>query len=353
MKTIFYYKLFIIFLLLLKTNIVFSDEISSCLKNGELIIWNNYADNVFVKVIPVGSIFSGWDNTNQQDHKYSFRPSLPNNGTSYWTYVVGGTGPYMPYASYTYGDYDCSKGGYTIYDWDDGTIYAWSYPQFVAGAISYGLWRVEFYYEPQEDSPPSLISYCYIDYRDWRAPNNCTGLRTDLELVLESDNLYFRWGNWLDENSIPSDMVPINASCVPNRTIEWWRQVIYSNCNTIEVCSGSPDKGNFMTRSEDVLDWPLKATDFTGNNGHIDFNILDMNLYIQSTHYATIKQNSNFTVDNSVLMQIESNAKLTLKQNSSLTLKPNSLVYVRRHGYLCLEGGTIIYGGGKLIFEFF
>jgi hypothetical protein len=67
-------KIFIYILILLVTIIQFVVAEPHCINFGELIFYNYYADGVTVKVIPVGSIFSGTENTFGLNHKYSLGP---------------------------------------------------------------------------------------------------------------------------------------------------------------------------------------------------------------------------------------------------------------------------------------
>jgi len=109
-------KIFIRIIILMVTNLYFVIAQWNCIGNGEVIFFNMYASGVRVKVIPIGSIFSGICGTNGLDHKYSLDPSYRSTNVTNWTHVVGGS-LIMPLLPVPY--IDCYGGGYTVFDWDD------------------------------------------------------------------------------------------------------------------------------------------------------------------------------------------------------------------------------------------
>lgn len=127
--------------MLIISNLSYSDDPVGCIQYAELITWNNYADGVTVKVIPVGTIFNGYWNEGL-DYKYSFKPSRNHPRIPpWWDYVIGGVGNNILKSN---GFEDCSK-GYVVFDFDDGGNYDADITK-LKGGISYGLWKVEFYY---------------------------------------------------------------------------------------------------------------------------------------------------------------------------------------------------------------
>ena len=339
-------KIFIHIIILMVTNLHSVFSTPSCVDNAEIIIYNFYDNGVTVKVIPFGSIFSGYDATNGLDHKYSLKPSdqCTNCGTN-WTHVVGGSRTMPLFPGWPPNIEYCESGGYALFDWDDGANYDGNFPQFVAGAVSYGLWKVEFWYTPH-DGPEGLINSCWLDYRDWRAPTGCIGysVNNDLALKVTNDNIYFQWGNWTDQEPDPG-WIPIDNQYVPNRTIQWYRQV-NTEQGQIYQCPNGITKGNFLTTNTDNgywLDWPIDARDIPNTNyEHINPEILDMNLSIVSNMQANIRSDKTMTIDN--------NSKLKLLSGSTLHFNSNCTLLVKSGSNICNYGG-IINGTPTIIFE--
>jgi hypothetical protein len=334
-------KIFINIIILMVTNLHFVIAQFNCIGNGEVIFYNMYASGVRVKVIPIGSIFSGPTNANQLDHKYSLKPSYrtPNSGTN-WTDVVGGS-RIMPLLPVPY--VECNGDGYTVFDWDDGANYHSQQPQFVAGAVSYGLWKVEFWIENVYDEW-FLINECWLDYRDWRAPEGCNLNDLFIQLRSNSPYIYFTWGNAGDD--VPQEYIPINNQNVPDKHIEWYRQVRISNGIIFIIqCPNGINKGNYFTTNADNgywLDWPIDAHRLNSNYEHINPEILDLNLSIVSNMQANIRSNKTMTIDN--------NSKLTLLSGSTLHFNSNSTLLVKSGSNICNFGGAIN-GYPRIIFE--
>jgi hypothetical protein len=338
-------KNLIYILILSVTNIQFVVAEPTCIGRGELIFYNLYADGVTVKVIPVGSIFSGHTNSfTGHEQKYSFRPCkrTTDSGTN-WVHVVGGSRT-MPLMSGW--PLDCHNPGYAVFDWDEGSNYegiAYGHPEVCAGAVSYGLWRVEFWYSPSEEESQTLINYCWLDYRDWRAPLGCE-LGNDLFVKLTSDNnIYFFWSS-APQESEPEAWIPITNQYVPDRTIQWFRQV-KTEQGEIKQCPGVQNRGNFLTSSTDGgywLNWPIDAHELNSNYEHITPGLLNMNLSVVSGHHAYIKPVET--------MYIESGAGLNLLAGGILTFMNNSTLYVKRGGIFCNYGG-VVNGNVNIIYE--
>lgn len=329
----------IYFFILIAINIQLVIAQQYCIGQGELIFYNYYADGVTVRVIPEGTIFSGHTDYNtpeKHEYKYSLRPCYRTTdaGTN-WIHVVGGsrTMPLMP----TVWPPNCLSQGYAVFDWDDGANNnAYGHPEVCAGAVSYGLWRVEFWYLPSDESQPEQLNSCKIDYRDWRAPKGCNfNNHNDLFVQLSSDNnIYFYWTNGFDQEPLEG-WVSITNPNVPDRTIQWFRQIRPDG--TILECPGGQDKGNFLTSSTDGgywLNFPIDAHDLNSYYIHMNPEYLNMNLSVASGHHAKIKSNKT--------LYIENGATLNLLSGSTLQFLANSTLYVKKGGKFCNYGGQII-----------
>ncbi len=341
-------KIFICVLILMVINIQLVIAELMCIGEGELIFYNYYRDGVTVKVIPFGSIFSGHTSfTTGNEYKYSSRTCYrsTNSGTN-WTHVVGGnrtmsllpTGIFPPHCGN-------NSGGYAVFDWDDGNNYKWDsyyHPEVCVGAVSYGLWKVEFWYIPSEESQPYLVNSCKIDYRDWRAPQGCY-LNNDLFVKLTSDNnIYFFWGNSFDQESEGS-WISITNQYVPDRTIQWFRQVRTEQGEIVQ-CSNGQNRGNFLTTNADGgywLNFPIDANALNSNYAHSYPEFLNMNLSVASGHHAYIKPDKT--------MYIENGSKFTVSDNAILTFQPNSTLYVKHGGKFCNYG--TVNGNINIIYE--
>jgi len=326
-------------------NMQFVFSARTCIGFGELIFYNYYADGVRVKVIPYGSVFSGYEVSNGLDHKYSLKPSKRSTdaGTN-WTHVVGGsrTMPLMPGSSPI-----CEIPGYAIFDWDDGNNYKASQygPEVSAGAISYGLWKVEFWGTNSENTQ-ELINSCWIDYRDWRAPEGCN-LNNDLFVKLTSDkNIYFYWGNGVPQDA-DGNWISITNQYVPDRHIQWFRQV-RTEQGEIAQCTGGQNKGNFLTSNADGgfwLNFPIDAHTLNSSYEHLNPELIYMNLSVASGHHSYIKPNKT--------LYIESGANFTVQSNATLTFNNNCTLYIKQGGKFCNYGtvnGTVN-GNVNIVYE--
>ncbi len=203
--------------------------------------------------------------------------------------------------------------------------------------IGIGKYKIEFWNVREDDGMPvSLVDYCYIDFSDYDYPAN--GYQNnDVWIRYYSDNnITFRF---------TGDEININNSYA-NRDLKMWYQINYLNTNPPTVWTKPQNKGNFKTTTTtnglSYLNFPIKATSYTGFSSHFDYGSLYVNFSVASGHHAYIKQNETMYVENA--------ATFNLLSGSILTFQNNSTLYIKNLGRFCNYGGRIL-GAGRIIFE--
>lgn len=289
---------------------------SDPIQKAEILIKNSTNHIFTVKVFPVSADFSGYgDHGGDSSYfrKYSLKrsnintdPFWPKSPIDSLKYIVGGVKTVQP-------------NSYAVVDFDDGAYFdIVQQADKVIGGISYGLWKIEFYYTPDaqtEEGNIDLIADCNIDYRDIN--HGQYSFTNDIYFNLirkpnsNQDSLVFNWKS--------GDTLNIYDSRVNNKIIKSWHKVgTYNPTYGYDPSiPGSPNTGLFKTLPYFFPNYPIDATEY-GAVKHLYHGKIEMNMEIDSNG-TKIKENKTLNFKNANI-SIKSGINFSMEDSSILVL---------------------------------